>query len=209
LSTATRLTTEEYSLIDDNWIAECLSLQPDRSLRIPRITTSWDALAILYLCSHLESAYWLTDEIHRLLANKAYAANYEGEWAVVQELLETYTKTPKEFYAEFLRFHSPEEFFGNLVRTANRLKHGIGSKARDPHGLVRKPQRHRGYRDKGTLRPAHRPAVIPPVDDERVDRRLKLGHPLVREKVVENFDGEDHLLHYLRKEKENAYQRNS
>jgi hypothetical protein len=181
LSTTNRLTTEDFSLIDDDWIAECLSLQPDRSLRIPRITSSWDALAVLYLLSHLERAPWITDEVHRMLAQKAYAGNYEGEWETVQKILEQYPQTPKEFYSIFLENHSPEDFFGNLVRTSRRLLRGLGSKARDPHGCVRKPQRHRGYRDKGTLRPAHRPAVEPPVDVERVDRRSLIGHPLIRE----------------------------
>lgn len=181
MSTTNRLTTEDFSLIDDDWIAECLSLQPDRSLRIPRITSSWDALAILYLLSHLGGAPWLTDGVYRNLAQKAYVSNYEGEWEAVQVTLERYPQTPKEFYDIFLKSHSPEDFFGNLVRTAKRLLRGLGSKARDPLGCVRKPQRHRGYRDKGTLRPVHRPAVEPPVDIERVDRRSKVGHPLIRE----------------------------
>lgn len=180
LSTNSRLSKEDFSLIDDDWIAECLSLPPDRTLRIPRISSSWDALAVLYLMSHLAKSYWITDQVYRNLAQKAYIANYEGEWEAVQVTLERYPQTPKEFYDIFLMFHSPEDFFGNLLRTARRLSKGIGNKAREPLGVVRKPQRHRGYRDKGTLRPAHRPAVEPPSEIERVDRRSDIGHPLIR-----------------------------
>lgn len=173
------LTREDYSLKEDDWIAECLSLQPERSLRIPRVGTSWEALAILYLISHLESQFWITDETHRKMAQKAYLGNYEGEWTTVQEILEKYPKTPKEFYQIFTSFHSPEEFFGNLVPMARRLRFGIGSKARDPHGPISYSQRHRDYRDKGTLRPPHQPPVVPPWED-RIDRRKNIGHPLLR-----------------------------
>lgn len=116
-----------------------------------------------------------------MLAQKAYLGNYEGEWKTVQFILEQYPQTPKEFLGYFLQNHSPEDFFGNLVKTSRRLIRGIGSKARDPLGVVRKTQRHRGYRDKGTLRPAHRPAVEPPLAIERIDRRSKIGHPLIQE----------------------------
>lgn len=181
MTTTHRLVDENLNLIDDDWIAECLSLEPDRSLSFPRTSTSWDALCVLYLLSHLESHYWITDEIHRKLAQQAYISNYEGEWENVQFILEQYPQTPKEFYDLFLKFHSPEEFFGNLVRRARRLSKGIRSKQRDPHGPVRKVQRHRGYRDKGTLRPPHQPVVDPPLRAEKFDRRTKLGHPLLRE----------------------------
>ena len=180
MSIQKRLTNEDYSLKDDDWIAECLSLQPDRSLRLPRTSTSWDALCVLYLMSHLESHYWITDDIHQQMASKAYVANYEGEWEAVQDILEQYPQTPKQFFDIFLKHHSVEEFFGNLVPRARRLSKYIDSKKRDPQAKVRKPQRHRGYRDKGTLRPPHQPSIIPPFED-KVDRRENIGHPLLRQ----------------------------
>lgn len=193
---------KQFALEDDDWTAELLSLQPERSLKIPRISTSWDALALLYLLSHLEASFWITDDAHRQIAQKAYLGNYEGEWETVQFILEQYPKTPKEFYQLFLMRHSPEEFFGNLQRKARRLRRGLGTKARDPHGLVRRPQRHRGYRDKGTLRPAHRPAVEPPQKEERIDRRKSIGHPLLSNSKG-NSNGEGHLPLVLRKGEEN------
>lgn len=149
--------------------------------------------------SHLESQFWITDEIHRTMGQKAYIANYEGEWETVQVILEQYPQTPKEFYNIFLQFHSPEEFFGNLVPRARRLSRGISNKKRDPHGPVLRSQRHRGYRDKGTLRPPHRPVVEPPERSAKIDRRKKIRHPLIREEI-EDFTGEDHLPSTLRKE---------
>lgn len=198
MSTRT-ITKEDYSLEEDDWIAECLSLGPDRSIRFPRTSSSWDALCVIYLLSHLESHYWMTDEIHRKLAQQAYNANYEGEWETVQEILEQYPQTPKEFYVIFLKYHSPEEFFGNLVKRARGLSRGIDNKKRDPHGPVLRTQRHRGHRDKGTLRPSHPDPVLYISYGIKVDRRRNIGHPLIHE-VGEASAGEDQLPTSLRKE---------
>jgi hypothetical protein len=177
-----RFDPENVSLENDDWIADCQSLPPDRAIKLPTIRTSWDALVVLYVLSHLEANfYWLTDDFHRRIAQKAYSSNYEGEWETVQEILEQYPKTPKQFYELFLKRHSPEEFFGNLKRRARRVVRCMNFISRDPHGPVVRAQRHRGYRDKGTLRPQHRPAVAPPEKiDIRIDRRPRIGHPLLR-----------------------------
>lgn len=180
MSEPSSVTKEDYSLREDDWIAECLSLSPERAIRFPRLYSSWDALAALYLVSHLESQFWITDELHVMIAEKAYRGCYQGDWQVVQEILEHYPKSPEEYFTIFTSYKSPEEFFGNLAPRARRMILCIGSYARDPHGRVRRHQRHRGYRDKGTLRPSHRPVVIPP-HDEQVDRRKKIGHPLIRD----------------------------
>lgn len=185
MSTINQLLGEDGISLKGAWIAECQSLQPDRSLRFPRISTAWDAFAALYLLSHLEASYWITDDIHRTIAQQAYHSNYEGEWEAVQEILEQYPHTPKEFYDAFLKRHSSDEFFGNLVKRANRLSRGISFKRRDPHGPIRWPQRHRGYNDKGTLRPPHQ--TVEPIPGEvdlqlmpeRIDRRKNVGHPLL------------------------------
>jgi len=168
-----------YSLKGD-WIAECLSLQPERSIRISYTRTSWDALVVLYILSHLEESYWVTEEYHRKIANDAYRNNYEGGWEAVQNCLEQYPKTPKEFFDWFVSCHSPEEFFGNIVKTARRKTQYMNFKSRDPQGRVRRPVRHRGYRDKGTLRPPHQPVVDPPEKEEKTDRRQNVGHPLLQ-----------------------------
>lgn len=163
----------------DEWIAECQSLSPDLSLGIHAVGTGWDALCLIYLLSHISHLYWITDDITRKIAQKAYSSNYEGEWEIVQQMLELDPKTPRQFYEQFLQDRSPEEFFGNLKRRARRLIRIIKFKKRDPHGPVRVPQRKRGYNDKGTYVPPHRPRVEPPEKVTRVDRRKKVGHVLL------------------------------
>jgi hypothetical protein len=134
--------------------------------------------------SHLERTYWITDEIHRRIAQMAYRFNYEGEWRNVQIALEHYFQTPKEFYEWFITAHSSEDFFGNIARPAQRLAEYIDFKERDPHGPIRRPQRHRGYKDKGTYVPSHRSHRNLPSEEEtsKEDRRPYIGHPLLHEK---------------------------
>jgi hypothetical protein len=134
--------------------------------------------------SHLEQSYWLTDEIHRRIGNMAYRCCYEGEWRIVQEALERYFQTPKQYYEWFITHFSPEDFFGNIARPAQRLAEFIDFKERDPHGPVRRPQRHRGYKDKGTYVPPHCSHRNLPSEEEieTEDRRPFIGHPLLHEK---------------------------
>ena len=185
MSTTHPLTNDKYELITKrNWIAECLSLSPNRSLRLPRISTSWEALRVLYLVSHLEKSYWVTDGVHRIVSEMAFRNNYEGEWRNVQIALEHYFQTPKQFYDWFITEHSSEDFFGNIARPSQRLAEYVDFKERDPHGPVRRPQRHRGYKDKGTYVPPHRRYRHLPSEeeDDREDRRPYIGHPLLSSK---------------------------
>lgn len=165
----------------DDWIAEVRSLSPDHSLGV-QISTSWESLSLIYILAHVWDLYWMTDEIIRKIAHKAYQMNYEGSWAIVQEILEQQFQNPQEFYEVFLRFYSPEDFFGNLKRTAKRTIWKIRFQKRDPHGPIRRTQRVRGYRDHGTLRPIHQYHGIPPSSDvEKEDRRHLVAHPLLKE----------------------------
>lgn len=172
---------EDIHLEIDDWIAECQSLSPDRTLGIRDIGSSWDSLCLIYLISHIGNLPWITDEIYRRIGQKAYSANYEGEWETVQFLLEQYPQTPEKFYEYFLQFHSPEEFFGNLKKRTRRVMLLIKMKKRDPHGPVTYSQRARGYRDKGTYHPPHEFHGDPPEKEQKLDRRKFNGHPLLRE----------------------------
>lgn len=164
----------------DDWIAEVLSLQPDRTLSC-RVRSSWDSLALIYIISHVADLFWITDEIYRAIGQAAYVANYEGEWKTVQVFLEQNPQTPEEFYNLWCKFKSPDEFFGNLKKRAMRLHYIIKFKKRDPHGPITKAQRARGYRDKGTLRPSHQFHGDPPEKGPHLDLRSKIGHPLLKE----------------------------
>lgn len=173
---------QDLSLDLKDWIAECQSLHPDHTLSVRSIGSSWDALCLLYILSHVANLFWITDDLHRRIAQKAYQANYEGEWKTVQVILEQNPQTPEEFYQIFLQSHSPEEFFGNLRKRAKRLSLIMKTKKRDPHGPVAHTQRIRGYRDKGTYHPPHEFHGDPPEKDEKVDLRDRIGHPLLRRK---------------------------
>lgn len=162
-----------------DWIAECQSLQPDHSLWIRTVGSSWDALCLIFILTHISSLPWITDDITRRIAQKAYQANYEGEWETVQFLLEQNLQTPEQFYRYFLERHSPEEFFGNLRKRAMRVLYLVRTVKRDPHGSYVRPQRIRGYRDKGTYHPPHEFHGDPPERDQKVDRRHLVRHPLL------------------------------
>jgi len=181
---------EDIPLKNQDWMAECLSTQPDLSLVYRGPLSSWDALCLLYLVSHVAPAYWNTESLVRRIVEKAYSSNYEGEWQTVQVFLERNPQTPKQFYELFLSYKSPEEFFGNLKRRAARLSLGIKCQKRESSRKpVRVPQRKRGYEDKGTYRPPHDDHGIPPSSDEKKDYRHHVGHPLL--KGEEQEPGED------------------
>lgn len=182
-STERRPNPEDLQLEITDWIAECLSLEPDRTLGIRNIGSSWDALCLIYILTHVSSQFWITDDITRRIGQKAYAANYQGEWETVQDLLERNPQTPEEFYNIFILTHSPEEFFGNLKRRARRVCLLIRFMKRDPHGPVSYSQRTRGYKDKGTYHPPHEFHGEPPEKVERLDRRKMIGHPLLKEET--------------------------
>lgn len=171
----------DLSLDLKDWIAECQSLDPDHTLGIRTIGSSWDALCLIYILSHVANLFWITDDIHRRIAQKAYQANYEGEWKTVQDFLQQNPQTPEAFYQIWISYHSPEEFFGNLKKRAKRIQLIIRFKKRDPHGPVSKSQRIRGYRDKGTYHPPHEFHGEPPEKDEKIDLRRFVGHPLLKE----------------------------
>jgi len=193
----------DLQLETQDWMAECQSLDPDLSLVFRGPTSAWDCLCLLYLMSHVAGVYWLTEEITRQISQKAYQCDYQGEWEAVQFLLEQSISTPEEFYWKFIEVKSPEEFFGNLVPRAKRLSLGMKCFKRKPSRKpVNYPQRKRGYRDKGTYRPPHEFHGDPPEKDQKLDRRGRVYHPLIREEdlrtegriCLTNSGGEDNVF---------------
>jgi len=150
--------------------------------------SAWEALCLIYIVSHFGERYWVTDEIYERISNKAYQANYQGEWQTVDTFLRQYPRSPSIFYEIWLTVKSPEEFFGNLRRRAKRVAMLIKIQKRDSTSRpVRTPQRARGYKDKGTLRPPHQFHGDPPLrDGEKQDFRHLVGHPLLYQGVEEN-----------------------
>lgn len=145
-----------------------------------RIGTAQQALAQLFLCSFLEP--WETDRLIRAMSQKCYQCSYQGAWQEVQEILEHYPKNSLDFTEKYLQHHSPEEFFGNLLRSTEREI--LIAKWVDPsqHSSrpVKKRVRRRGYRDHGTLRLPHERHGEPVSSPEREDRRDRVSHPLLQ-----------------------------
>lgn len=142
--------------------------------------------AVLLLLSLMkEIPEWESDRIYGQMAQQCYRYRYEGEWKVVQALLETKLQTPEDFYLCYTQFHSPEEFFGNLVRETFFLQRcGILEYVRirfnsESTRPVRRKVRRRGYSDKGTLRFRHEQhGDQSKVERPREDRRSKISNSL-------------------------------
>jgi len=95
-------------------------------------------------------------------------------------LLETY-HTPESFLATYLSSNSEDDFFGNLLPSANRYIrwNKMHYKVFKQEGPVRRKVRKRGYDDKGTFRPLHqRGRNLPSMSIDREDRRSFICHPL-------------------------------
>jgi len=122
------------------------------------------------------------------LAQKAYANRYQGEWEIVQGLIEQ----PHYHYNvwEYLRAnYSDDDIFGNLVPRVRRYIETLRPGSREQ--LSRKRQRRkvrkvsfrRGYRDHGTLRSndcrARQEAntEVQESTHERLDRRGRVFAP--------------------------------
>lgn len=188
----TRVPNPEDILLDtSDWNAEDLSRYPNHRFQMFGISSSWDCLAAIYILSHFGDFYWMTDEIYRVIGNRAYVANYQGDWKIVQDFLEQFPQSPMQFYDIWCCHRSPEEFFGNLKKRAKRLLYGFRIVSNDPPRRKPKHQeRIRGYRDKGSLRLPHQYHGISPYSETpKLDLRAKIGHPILRKK--EDFPGED------------------
>lgn len=123
----------------------------------------------------------MTEKVFAKIANKAFLADYQGEWQTVQDFLQKHPTSPSDFYEEWLNHKSPEEFFGNLRKRAAKLSMLVKTITMNPlRKPVVYPKRARGYRDKGTLRPPHEFHGDPPVPPPKLDLRHMVGHPLLR-----------------------------
>lgn len=162
--------------------ADTSTLQSKRHLKLRyNLRTSFEGICLIYLASWFEP--WQTDDLYRAIAQRCYMLNYQGEWSEVQRLLEEPINNPQDFYNCFIKKHSPAEFFGNVVKVSIRVE--INLIYLDPEKpdrrKVRKPQRHRGYRDKGTYHYPHEKHGERPEPSEREDRRKLVRHILLEE----------------------------
>ena len=167
----------------ENNLAEPSSAQSDPPLISLRaqFTKPWEALKLIYLSIPYKA--WETEVLIRTIAYRAYSNNYNGQWRIVQELLEAELQSTEQFLEIFLKYKSKEEYYGNLLHNIKKyekyflLKVTQGTDNRP----VKRPQRKRGYADKGSRRLPHEYHGDPPISREREDRRKKVYHPLLRE----------------------------
>jgi hypothetical protein len=90
-------------------------------------------------------------------ARAAYYNNYEGKWKVVRDILNTKTFCLNNCLQKLPEHYSPEEFYGNIIPLMKRMKKSIRFRKwhNRPMTPVKRPQRPRGYTDKGTSTPLH------------------------------------------------------
>lgn len=124
------------------------------------VSNARDAMAALYLVSMIipERAGVIRIQFTDHIAQMAYNFRYEGDWKIVQEILELKTFMPYFVGKILFENMTPREYYGNFEplllikwKQCKMLKLHLRQK-----GRVVKPKRKRGYDDKGTLRPDHR-----------------------------------------------------
>jgi Skp family chaperone for outer membrane proteins len=170
-----------------------------------KITAEY-ALRVLFLVILFpeEIHYWETEKIYKTLQQKAFQANYQGKWELVQEILEQEQPNLQEIYEKWQTrggtFRSFQNLFGEV-----HLKRDIYVSVVNDNRRVKYPQRKRGYDDKGSRRLPHEDHGIPGAPEtahkDRIDRRDKVRHPLLP--GWEEKPGQKELEELLRSTTEN------
>lgn len=145
-------------------LAEVTSLCSDTSERIyqlwhTQLNKPSQCLAMLLILPLIpkisRNGFWKMKIIDHM-AQQCYKATYQGDWIIVQEILERRNQSLHSVLSKILEHKDTFFLFGNLLPLADRMVNGI--KAREAYVSViwderpvRKIQRKRGYNDKGTL----------------------------------------------------------
>lgn len=142
--------------------------------------TARQALIVLSLL--LDFELWENDTQVRSLGQMCFFYKYEGKWRIVQSFLEETTNF-QEFEKKYKDVFGPHDFYGNFLPSRKRWKKTEQKKLTetgiDKHKVKQKVYR-RGYDDKGTLRPFHKPILPGGESEEREDRRQRIKHPLLQ-----------------------------
>lgn len=166
-----------------NKVAEYTSLYSDTKLRIC-YTTAYEAIVAYLIAVYVGSSsreeyvlYKFTEE----MASRCYKNNYQGKWELVQDFIELQPHTLYNIL-EFLEDHfSYCDLYGNILPLVEKLAKSLKvGRQRPNNGRVKKPQRRRGYNDKGTLRLNHEHHSLwtwSGPNEERLDRRSKISYP--------------------------------
>lgn len=90
-------------------------------------------------------------------ARAAYFHHYEGDWQVVKAILSTTRFNLHNSLQVIPLYYSPQEFYGNLIPQIRKMTRSLRFRQwhNRPTAPVKRPQRKRGYTDKGTSTPLH------------------------------------------------------
>jgi hypothetical protein len=163
------------------------------SLRTDKLTAR-DAIGILLILPQFGSSrrYHLVERIVREIGRKAHRYQYQGDWKIVREILEQSNfQSWIDTWRVFLPYCSEQDWFGNVIPLMKQsfrkitMKTEYISAVEDTRPVV-KPQRKRGYTDKGSRRPENSLCWFFP-DSE--DNRLKEPNY----KTVRNHQWFNHL----------------
>lgn len=149
------------------------------------VSSAFDSICILLVTSLAKP--WNNDTLYRTLGNKAYYNNYEGKWAIVQDLLHQGPNFDK-IIDRLLLYFSEDTINGNIIpRGLDLIYYCKIRERREGLRKVKYSQRKRGYNDKGTLRPRHKAFRIFGEDEETIppDGRSFIEHPLLKIKETE------------------------
>lgn len=112
-------------------------------------------ILVLYANSRIAFNVVFQEALIKRISQIAYYRNYLGKWSIVRDL--TLLKPAPGIILQFLleNYCSTNDWFGNHIKKLPRIYRG--AKFQNPYiqipYSVKKPQRKRGYDDKGTLRP--------------------------------------------------------
>jgi hypothetical protein len=158
------------------------------------------AEALYYLSLYYK--YWETDDVVQSLATRAYQFKYDGAWLRLQFFLEQEANTPAELEKCYVDNNLGNEFYGNILPLARKLQLVIveyqDTSKQKPKRVIY-PTFHRGYRDHGSRRLPHEYHGEDQRDgseEEPLDRRKKIFHPLLRDTIsgAETEEGEKEKL---------------
>lgn len=138
----------------------------------------------------VEEEVWENDSMMRHLGQMCFKYKYEGKWKILQDYLEKITNF-QEFEKKYIEDFGPHDYYGNFLPSRQRWKKTRLEKIQEvglDRDRVKKKVYRRGYDDKGTLRPPHRPNLPGGEKVEREDRRQKIIHPLLHgESLIEKI----------------------
>lgn len=145
------------------------SLCPDLSMEFfvsaEFLKSAKDALAVLAIlplvCPSTRN-YFLIESLRNHIGKMASTYQYQGDWAVVREILTTTDSlSVYQSWVHILPRMSEGDFYGNFVPRMVQALKSIKLRRRyisvmEDTRKVKKPQRKRGYSDKGSRRPFHK-----------------------------------------------------